>query len=171
MDGRRAGVGLARAALAAGAAVGAAEPHGGDGGGRWRWWPVWSGWGPWRASRRRPTARCERPTKATKQALAETRKAQADDEAALAQSEESRKQAEAVSTFLVEAFRSPDPAQAGRDVKVADVLDRAGEKLDQGFAGSQATKGALLDALGRDVPWPGPVRPGREPAHQGPRRA
>ena len=33
VDGRRAGVGLARAAIAAGAAVGEAEPHGGDRGG------------------------------------------------------------------------------------------------------------------------------------------
>ena len=61
--------------------------------------------------------------------------------AALAESEESRKQAEAVSTFLVEAFRSPDPERDGRQVKVADVLDRASKRLDQEFAGSQATKG------------------------------
>ena len=86
---------------------------------------------------------------ATNRALAETTKAQAETRAALAQSEESRQQAEGVSEFLVEAFRSPDPAQTGREVKVADVLDRASAKLDKGFAGSQATKGALLDALGR----------------------
>ena len=67
---------------------------------------------------------------------------------ALAQSEESRKQAVAVSTFLVEAFRSPDPSQDGRQVKVADVLDRASDRLDREFEGSQATLGALLDALG-----------------------
>ena len=29
------------------------------------------------------------------------------------------------------------------------MLDRASERLDKEFAGSQATKGALLDALGR----------------------
>jgi tetratricopeptide (TPR) repeat protein/tRNA A-37 threonylcarbamoyl transferase component Bud32 len=68
---------------------------------------------------------------------------------ALAQSEESRQQAEAVSGFLVQAFRSPDPTEDGREVKVADVLDRASARLDQGFDGSQATLGALLDALGR----------------------
>jgi tetratricopeptide (TPR) repeat protein len=60
-----------------------------------------------------------------------------------------RDRAEAVSTFLVEIFRSPDPRQDGRQVKVADVLDRAGAKLEQEFAGSAATKGALLDALGQ----------------------
>jgi tetratricopeptide (TPR) repeat protein/tRNA A-37 threonylcarbamoyl transferase component Bud32 len=69
-------------------------------------------------------------------------------EAALAKSEESRQQAEAVSTFLVRAFRSPDPTQDGRQVKVADVLDRAGEQLDKEFGGSQATRGVLLDTLG-----------------------
>ena len=48
---------------------------------------------------------------ATNQALVETRKAQREAQTALVQSEESRQQAEAVSTFLVEAFRSPDPSQ------------------------------------------------------------
>jgi serine/threonine protein kinase/tetratricopeptide (TPR) repeat protein len=82
-------------------------------------------------------------------ALAATRKAQAATRVALEQSERGRTQAEAVSTFLTEAFRSPDPSRDGREVKVADVLDRAVEKLDAGLAGSPATKGALLDALGR----------------------
>jgi serine/threonine protein kinase len=68
---------------------------------------------------------------------------------ALAHSEESRKQAEAVSSFLVDAFRSPDPWLTGHEVKVADVLDRASDQLDKKFAGSLVTKGALLDALGR----------------------
>jgi eukaryotic-like serine/threonine-protein kinase len=84
----------------------------------------------------------------TKKALGETEEAKRATDAALAESEESRRQAQAVSTFLVDAFRSPDPAQTGREVKVADVLDRATEKLDKEFAGSQATKGALLHALG-----------------------
>src|SRR5205814_1802239 len=56
---------------------------------------------------------------ATRRALAEAKTAQIETQAALAQSEESRKQAEAVSTFLVEAFRSPDPTQDGRQVKLA----------------------------------------------------
>ncbi len=87
--------------------------------------------------------------KATEEALADTRAAKKATDAALAQSEESRKQAEAVIRFLVEAFRSPDPSQDGRQVKVVDVLDRASERLDREFAGSKATKAALLDALGR----------------------
>ena len=44
-------------------------------------------------------------------ALAETRQSQAQTRTALEQSEESRQQAEAVRTFLVEAFRSPDPSR------------------------------------------------------------
>jgi tetratricopeptide (TPR) repeat protein/tRNA A-37 threonylcarbamoyl transferase component Bud32 len=86
---------------------------------------------------------------ATTQALSQTRRAQAETQVALAQSEESRRQAEAVNTFLVDAFRSPDPRQNGRDVKVIDLLDKARAKLEQGFAGSQVSKGALLDALGQ----------------------
>jgi tetratricopeptide (TPR) repeat protein/tRNA A-37 threonylcarbamoyl transferase component Bud32 len=91
----------------------------------------------------------QRANDAKSQALRVTRQAQEQTQAALAQSEESRRQAEAVSTFLVDAFRSPDPRQTGRDVKVIDVLDKAHAKLAQGFAGSQTTKGALLDALGQ----------------------
>jgi tetratricopeptide (TPR) repeat protein/tRNA A-37 threonylcarbamoyl transferase component Bud32 len=85
---------------------------------------------------------------ATEEALAEANECKQATDAALAQSEESRQQAEAVSTFLVEAFRSPDPSQDGRQVKVADVLERATARLDQEFAGAQATKGRLLDTLG-----------------------
>ena len=78
---------------------------------------------------------------ATQQALGEAKEAKQATDAALAQSEESRRQAEAVSTFLVDAFRSPDPEYTGREVKVADVLDRASAQLDKEFAGSRATKG------------------------------
>jgi serine/threonine protein kinase/tetratricopeptide (TPR) repeat protein len=85
---------------------------------------------------------------ATNTALAETKEAKKATDAALAHSEESRQQAEAVSTFLVEAFRSPDPSKNGRLVKVAEVLDRASQRLDKEFGGSQATRGALLHALG-----------------------
>jgi eukaryotic-like serine/threonine-protein kinase len=86
---------------------------------------------------------------ATNRALYQTQQAQAETQVALAQSEESRRQAEAVSTFLVDAFRSPDPRQNGREVKVIDLLDKARAQLEQGFGGSQASKGALLDALGQ----------------------
>jgi serine/threonine protein kinase/tetratricopeptide (TPR) repeat protein len=77
------------------------------------------------------------------QTLANVRLKRANDETNMALA-----QADAVSTFLVEAFRSPDPSLDGRQVKVADVLDQASKGLDQGFEGSQATLGALLNALG-----------------------
>jgi tetratricopeptide (TPR) repeat protein len=93
------------------------------------------------ADARRANTKLTEANAATKQALAETQTEKTKTEEALAQSE-------AVSTFLVEAFRSPDPSQDGRTIKLVDVLDRAAEKLDKEFAGSQATKGALLDALG-----------------------
>ena len=75
--------------------------------------------------------------------------AKAATEDALAESKESSKQAEAVSEFLVEAFRSPDPTQDGRTVKVVDLLDGAANRLDTKFVGSQATERRLLSTLGQ----------------------
>ena len=91
----------------------------------------------------------ERANAATGKALEDTRAAKKSTEQALAQSKESLQQAEAVSTFLTEAFRSPDPSEDGRTVLVADLLDRAAEKLKREFGGSRETKGALLLALGQ----------------------
>jgi tetratricopeptide (TPR) repeat protein len=85
---------------------------------------------------------------ATTKALADTRVAQAASQAALQQSEAARKQAEAISTFGIELFRSPDPSQDGRHVKVVDVLDRAAEQMEKGFVGPPEMKAALLNALG-----------------------
>jgi len=65
-----------------------------------------------------------------------------------AATQEALAQSEAVRTFLVDAFRSPDPSQDVRNIKVADVLEKAAEKLDKEFTGSQSTKGALLNTLG-----------------------
>ena len=70
-------------------------------------------------------------------------------EEALARSEESRRQAEAVSKFLVDAFRSPDPRLDGRQIKVADLLDRAVAQLDDQFAGDPRIRAELLDAVGQ----------------------
>jgi tetratricopeptide (TPR) repeat protein len=86
---------------------------------------------------------------AARKAGTEARQARDAARAALAQSEESRKEAEAVSNFMVDALKKPDPAVAGKDAKVADVLDQAAAALEHGFAGSAASQGALLDALGR----------------------
>jgi serine/threonine protein kinase len=98
-----------------------------------------STWEAWRATRAERVAESR---------LSDTRKAQAATKEALKQSEEAQARAEAVSAFLTEAFRSPDPSQNGRQVKVADMLDRAVEKLDTDFTVSPATRGALLNSLG-----------------------
>ncbi len=94
-------------------------------------------------------ARLKKSNNETHLALIETQKAQKATAAALEQSEESLKQAEAVSRFLITTFRKPDPSVQGKDVKVAQILDQALATLDRGYAGSQATRGALLEALGR----------------------
>jgi hypothetical protein len=86
---------------------------------------------------------------ATTKALGETIDAKKATDAALKQSEEARTQAEAVSKYLVEAFRKPDPSQDGRALKVVDLLDQAVAKLDAEFAGSPKIKGELLNALGK----------------------
>jgi tetratricopeptide (TPR) repeat protein len=67
---------------------------------------------------------------------------------ALKESKESREQAEAVSKFLVDAFRRPDPSQDGRELKVVELLTTAAAKLDTEFAASPRIKGELLNALG-----------------------
>jgi tRNA A-37 threonylcarbamoyl transferase component Bud32 len=77
-----------------------------------------------------------RANAATLDALTETTKAKEATDAALKQSEEARTQAEAVSKFLVEAFRKPDPSQDGRTLKVVDLLDGALAKLDTEFTAS-----------------------------------
>ena len=46
---------------------------------------------------------------------------------------------------------SPDPPRDGRQVKVAEVLDQAGDRLDKGFTGSQATRGRCW------MLWAGPT--------------
>jgi tetratricopeptide (TPR) repeat protein/tRNA A-37 threonylcarbamoyl transferase component Bud32 len=94
-------------------------------------------------------AELKRANGATLAALGEARQARDAARAALAQSEESRKEAEAVSNFMVDALKKPDPAVDGKDVRVADVLDQAAAGLEHGFAGSAESQGALLDALGR----------------------
>ncbi len=85
----------------------------------------------------------------TTAALSDTIKAKTLTDAALKQSEEARTQAQAVSRYLVESFRKPDPSQDGLTLKVVDVLGPALAKLDGDFAGAPRIKGELLDALGQ----------------------
>ncbi|MFO0957486.1 MAG: hypothetical protein U0800_08460 [Isosphaeraceae bacterium] len=80
-------------------------------------------------------------------ALGRSREAEERTRDALGRSEESRQQAEAVSTFLTDTFRSPDPALDGRSITVADLLALAAANLDRGFDGPESTRAALLAAL------------------------
>ena len=84
-----------------------------------------------------------------KQRLGETTEAKHATEAALTQSDEARTQAEAVSKFLVEAFRKPDPRLDGKDLKVVELLDQARAKLEtHQFSGSAKIRAELLHSLG-----------------------
>ena len=78
-----------------------------------------------------------------------TSKALKQTDAWLAATKRARDQGEKVIELLVEAFRSPDPAQDGETVRVVEVLDRSVAKLGRDSAVSADIKGALLDALGR----------------------
>ena len=75
--------------------------------------------------------------------------AQAKTKRALDETAEARRQAEAVSQFLVDAFRRTDPRADGRQLKVVDVLTSAAVKLENEFAGSASTKAELLHAFGQ----------------------
>jgi tetratricopeptide (TPR) repeat protein len=75
--------------------------------------------------------------------------AQASTQVALDQSEAARAQAEGMVQFLVSVFRKPDPAQEGRDVKLADVLERAALTLKRDFKGTPKAKAQMLSALGQ----------------------
>jgi tetratricopeptide (TPR) repeat protein/tRNA A-37 threonylcarbamoyl transferase component Bud32 len=86
---------------------------------------------------------------ATGRALEDVKAANKKTEEALTLSEDSRRQAQAVSAFLVESFRSPDPTQDGRQIKVVELLDRAAAKLDSEYAGDPKIKAELLSSLGR----------------------
>lgn len=59
-----------------------------------------------------------------------------------------RRDAEAISAFLVDAFQSPDPARDGRTVTVAETLDHATQKLETDLASQPAQRAKLQTALG-----------------------
>jgi hypothetical protein len=91
----------------------------------------------------------ERAKARAEAALADSMAANAQKDAALGESEESRKQAEAVSRFLVQVFRKPDPTRDGAKVTVAEVLGQAEKDLERPFDGSPRIRGNLLGDLYR----------------------
>jgi len=56
--------------------------------------------------------------------------------------------AEAANDFLVELLGSADPTEDGRDVRVADMLDRASTLAPERFAGSAVAEASVRLALG-----------------------
>ena len=62
--------------------------------------------------------------------------------------ERERDKAERVSAFLQEMLRSVDPGKLGRDIKVAEFLDRAALTVDDELAGQPETHGVILRVLG-----------------------
>jgi tetratricopeptide (TPR) repeat protein len=67
---------------------------------------------------------------------------------ALAESEHARTEAEAVSEFLVGAFKSPDPSADGTKLRVVELLDGAVKRLNADARIAPAIKGKLLHVLG-----------------------
>lgn len=61
--------------------------------------------------------------------------------------EEALKEAEAVTRFLTETFRSPDPARDGRTVTVVETLDNAVKKLETELVAHPARRAKLRVSL------------------------
>ncbi len=68
--------------------------------------------------------------------------------AVLDESEQSRKEAEAVSGFLVDAFKKPDEQVDGSKLRVVEVLDGAVKGLESDASIPPAIKGKLFHVLG-----------------------
>jgi serine/threonine protein kinase len=88
---------------------------------------------------------------------------QKESEKARAEEARARKESEAVSQFLVSAFKSPDPGRDGRSVTVAEILDQAEKDLDAGLSDQPLTQAALLQAISESRLalglWPEALRP------------
>ncbi len=82
-------------------------------------------------------------------ARAETEAALGESERARVKAEDARKQAAAVADYLVDAFRKPDPAADGRQLKVVDLLEKAADKAATDKAIAPPTRARLQDALGQ----------------------
>ena len=60
-----------------------------------------------------------------------------------------RKQAEKVTDFLVEIFRSPDPERDGRTITVAETLGQAKMRVETEFPEDPPLQAKLLGAIGK----------------------
>ncbi|MCB9897719.1 MAG: serine/threonine protein kinase [Planctomycetes bacterium] len=73
----------------------------------------------------------------------------AEADAAREVAEDAAARASAVTDFLVDVFRAPDPSVDGREVKVVDALDRAAARIERAFVDQPGVALALHDALAR----------------------
>jgi serine/threonine protein kinase/tetratricopeptide (TPR) repeat protein len=80
--------------------------------------------------------------------LVHARRAEAEALRQRAAAEAEARKATAVSGFLQDMLSSADPHNAGRDVRVADVLKRAAEKAGSAYAGEPALEAAVRDTIG-----------------------
>jgi len=80
--------------------------------------------------------------------LVRARRAEAEAVRQRTAAEAETRKATAVSDFLKDMLASADPHNAGRDVRVADVLKRAAEKADSAYAGEPALEAAVRDTIG-----------------------
>jgi eukaryotic-like serine/threonine-protein kinase len=69
-------------------------------------------------------------------------------EEATRKAEAARQQAETAVDCLIEFFRSPDPEKEGRSVTVAELLDKARDRVAKEFQQDLALQVRLLEALG-----------------------
>jgi len=66
----------------------------------------------------------------------------------LADSQNARQESEALSKFLTDAFRSPDPSRDGRSVTVAETLDGVARKIETELAGQPDRRARFQSTLG-----------------------
>ncbi len=77
-----------------------------------------------------------------------------------------RKQAEQTADFLVEIFRSPDPERDGRQITVAEMLDKAKGCVEKEFFEDQPLQAKLLGAIGETYLGLGLIRESLELAQE-----
>ena len=104
-----------------------------------------SSWQWLRAEGQRQVAQEQRRRADERAAYARIQEAIADDNAA--QADQRAEEAEVISTFLVKALRSPDPARDGSEITVAEVLQQAKSEAESELSDRPLTQAAVLSAI------------------------
>ncbi len=77
-----------------------------------------------------------------------------------------RNQAEKVTDFLVQIFRSPDPVRDGRKITVAEMLGQAKTRVETEFRENHILQAKLLRAIGNTYSGLGLVQEAVEPTQK-----